>query len=68
VRSINDRFLGDVDIPGFPLRFSEFPGHLRLEAPTLGEHNSEILRECLGYPDARIRALEAEGILHRGPR
>lgn len=68
VRSINDRFLGNFDVPGFPLRFSEFPGHLPLEAPTLGEHNSEILRECLGYSPERIRALEAEGILHRGPR
>jgi CoA:oxalate CoA-transferase len=68
VRSINDRFLGDFDVPGFPLRFSEFPGHLPLEAPTLGENNGEILRDYLGYPPDRIRALEAEGVLRRGPR
>jgi CoA:oxalate CoA-transferase len=68
VRTVNDRFLGEFDIPGFPLRFSRFPEPLPLEAPTLGEHNEQILRDGLGYSDARIKQLEADGILHRGPR
>jgi crotonobetainyl-CoA:carnitine CoA-transferase CaiB-like acyl-CoA transferase len=67
VRRINDRFLGEFDVPGFPLRFSEFPP-VDLEAPTLGQHNGEILRDYLGYSPERVRALEAEGILHRGER
>jgi crotonobetainyl-CoA:carnitine CoA-transferase CaiB-like acyl-CoA transferase len=45
VRTVSDRFLGELELPGFPLRFSEFPHHLELEAPILGEHNEEILRE-----------------------
>jgi crotonobetainyl-CoA:carnitine CoA-transferase CaiB-like acyl-CoA transferase len=65
---VSDRFLGELELPGFPLRFSEFPRHLELEAPILGEHNEEILRELLGLEPDRIRQLETAGILHRGPR
>jgi CoA:oxalate CoA-transferase len=68
VRTVNDRFLGEIQIPGFPLRFSEFPRHLDLEAPTLGEHNEVILRDLLGWEPERIRQLEAKGILQSGPR
>ena len=68
IRTINDRFVGDYDVPGFPLRFSEFPEPREMTAPTLGEHNAEVLHEYLGYPPERVRQLEADGILHRGPR
>ena len=68
VRTVNDRFLGEIQIPGFPLRFSEFPRHLDLEAPTLGEHNEEILRDLLGWDPRRITELESKGILQHGPR
>ncbi|MGH7932041.1 MAG: CaiB/BaiF CoA transferase family protein [Candidatus Binataceae bacterium] len=68
VRTVSDRFLGEFELPGFPLRFSEFPGHLELEAPTLGEHNEAVLHDYLGYTPDRIRKLEAGGVLHRGPR
>src|SRR5713101_855363 len=67
VRTIRDRFLGEFDIPGFPLRFSEY-GELELEAPALGEHNAQILGEYLGYPATRIDELQARGVLNRGPR
>ncbi len=68
VRTISDRFLGEFDVPGFPLRFSRSPRHPQLEAPTLGENNRSILSEYLGYSPDRIEALEAEGVLHHGPR
>ncbi|MGH7841693.1 MAG: CaiB/BaiF CoA transferase family protein [Candidatus Binataceae bacterium] len=68
VQTIEDRFLGTFDVPGFPLRFSEFPDRRAMTAPTLGEHNAEILRDYLGYPQERVQQLEADGILHRGPR
>jgi crotonobetainyl-CoA:carnitine CoA-transferase CaiB-like acyl-CoA transferase len=67
VRTISDRFLGDFDVPGFPLRFSDF-GELALEAPTLGEHNAEILRDYLGYSATQIEALEASRVLSWGER
>jgi crotonobetainyl-CoA:carnitine CoA-transferase CaiB-like acyl-CoA transferase len=68
VRRINDRFLGEFDVPGFPLRFSQHPPRPLRDAPTLGEDNELVLREYLGYPPQRIRELEAAGVLHRGPR
>jgi len=68
VLKVSDRFLGELERPGFPLRFSEFPRHLDLEAPILGEHNEEVLRELLGLRPERIRQLETTGILHRAAR
>ncbi len=68
VRTIKDRFLGEFDVPGFPLRFSAFPGELPLDAPTLGEHNGQVLRDYLGYSPERISKLEADGIIRSGPR
>jgi crotonobetainyl-CoA:carnitine CoA-transferase CaiB-like acyl-CoA transferase len=68
VRKIHDRFLGEFDVPGFPLRFSEFPGELTLAAPLLGEHNSDVLSGHLGYSAERVAALEAAGVLCRGER
>jgi crotonobetainyl-CoA:carnitine CoA-transferase CaiB-like acyl-CoA transferase len=68
VRTVNDRFLGAFDLPGFPLRFSGYGRHPEMEAPTLGEHNGAVLREYLGYSAERIATLEREGVLHRGER
>lgn len=63
VRTICDRALGTFDIPGMPLRFSEFPEELDLQAPFLGEHNAEVLGEVLGYDASRIAALQNDGVL-----
>ena len=68
VRKIHDRVMGDFEVPGFPLRFSEFPGELELAAPLLGEHNARILSQYLGYAPADIGRLEREGVLHQLPR
>jgi crotonobetainyl-CoA:carnitine CoA-transferase CaiB-like acyl-CoA transferase len=68
VRSIHDRVLGEFQVPGFPLRFSEFPGELTLEAPFLGEHNHEVLEKYLGYPASRVKELETNGVLYHADR
>ena len=67
VRTVHDRILGDLEVPGFALRFSEFPGTLDLQAPLLGEHNEEVLTEWLGYSTDEVRELEQKGILRSGP-
>ncbi len=67
VRTVTDRSFGQLDVPGFPLRFSEFPGMLDLEAPYLGEHNRSILRDHLGMTDAAIDAMERSGALCHEP-
>ncbi|HKD76676.1 MAG TPA: CoA transferase, partial [Ktedonobacterales bacterium] len=68
VTTIEDRFIGRFDVPGFPLRFSAFPEEPQPPAPTLGQHNAEVLHDYLGYSEQRIERLEADGILCRGER
>ena len=65
VRTIVDREFGELDIPGMPLKFSEFPNELRLETPSLGEHNEEVLSTYLSYTPEQVRILESEGVLRR---
>jgi succinyl-CoA:(S)-malate CoA-transferase subunit B len=40
-------------------RLSETPGSIRSLGPKLGEHTDEILREVLGFDDAKIARLRA---------
>lgn len=63
VRKVRDRMLGEFDLPGFALRFSEFPRPLELEAPFLGEHNESVLSEYLGCTPERLREFEKKGVL-----
>lgn len=63
IRTINDRLAGEFEIPGFPLKFSDFPEPLELEAPLLGEHNREVLVDFLGHDAADYERLLASGVL-----
>ncbi len=63
VRTVSDRGLGEFQIPGMPLRFSQFPDTLTLEAPYLGEHNETVLRERLGMSDEDIGQLRENKVL-----
>ena len=67
VAKVHDRVLGDFEVPGFPIRFSEFPTAPDLQAPLLGEHNEMILRKYLGYREERIDALRAQRVLLSKP-
>jgi len=64
VRRVPDPILGEVTIPGFPLKFSAFPTLLPLAAPLLGEHNTSVLRQALQLADTEIAHLTATGVLH----
>jgi crotonobetainyl-CoA:carnitine CoA-transferase CaiB-like acyl-CoA transferase len=48
--------------PGWPMRWSFLEQHHRRGAPTLGEHNREILTE-LGLDADEIAALERDGVI-----
>lgn len=64
VTRMRDRLLGEIDLPGFPLKFSAFPKDLELHAPTLGEHNREILERYLAYGTEQVAELERSGALY----
>lgn len=49
--------------PGWPVQFSFASEHHRRGAPTLGEHNREILAEDLGLTDDDIDALARDGVI-----
>ena len=55
--------LGTIQSLGFPVHLSESPAQLRSLAARVGEHSARILEERLGYANARIDELEAEGII-----
>ena len=65
VQTVNDPILGEFQVPGFPLKFSDTPGAADLVAPFFGEHNHETLMKHLGYTADRIKKLKQQGILHR---
>jgi crotonobetainyl-CoA:carnitine CoA-transferase CaiB-like acyl-CoA transferase len=66
VRQVSDPILGEVTIPGFPFKFSEFPEELTLQAPFLGEHNGEVLTQYLGRSGEEVEAFYRQGVLHQG--
>jgi len=64
VRTIRDAvYGGEIDVPGFPLKFSDFPEELPLTAPTLGQHNRDILTTYLKKTPEDVDRLRAEGVL-----
>ena len=50
--------------PVFRSSFSEFPDELSLHAPTLGQHNEEVLTSYLGRSVEEVRQLrEGAGVV-----
>lgn len=51
---------GRIPQIGFPVKFSETPGEMRLPPPVLGQHTDEILRE-IGYAETDIEVMRNSG-------
>ena len=47
----------------FPVKFRGEQLPAPTPAPSVGQHTDEVLREVLGYDEARIRALREKGAL-----
>lgn len=54
---------GKITMTGNQVKFSNNKASIRMPAPTLGQHNHEILKELLNYSDAEIEQLISDGIL-----
>ena len=63
---VPDAELGALPMHNIVPRWSDTPGQFRLPAPSLGQHNDEIVREVLG--DAALLRMQANGALVSGQR
>ncbi|RJQ79163.1 MAG: CoA transferase [Desulfobacteraceae bacterium] len=54
---------GDINIPGYPIHFSQNRAGTRQPAPAMGEHTETVLRE-IGYSALEIEALRQDGIIN----
>ena len=61
-------FVGLQPHPSPPYRVGKEPFSIVSAAPTLGEHNEEILKTVLGIEDEEITRLESMGVIGNRPR
>ena len=66
VRTVHDPVAGSFQIPGMPIKTSDYRADLPYVAPLLGQHNGEILAELLAMGNTEIEALTARGVLVAG--
>lgn len=55
--------IGELDVPGLPFRYASVERWLRNAAPTLGQHNREVLGRIVGLDDETLDQLEASGVI-----
>ncbi|HEX2381056.1 MAG TPA: CoA transferase [Acidimicrobiales bacterium] len=60
------RVTGEHELPAMPFRFSRVDHWLQGPAPTIGQHNDEVLTE-LGLSPAEIAALREAGVVGERP-
>jgi crotonobetainyl-CoA:carnitine CoA-transferase CaiB-like acyl-CoA transferase len=59
--------VGAVPLPSLPFRYERIAHWLRTPAPTLGQHNEQLLGGILGLSRNELEELEAEGIIGKTP-
>ncbi|MDY0066380.1 MAG: CoA transferase, partial [Steroidobacteraceae bacterium] len=62
-RRLARALVGEHRYPEFPLRFSEAICRQRTPAPTLGQHNEEVLTGLLGVAPEELAALRQAGVI-----
>ncbi len=65
---IDHPVVGRMATPTWPFRFASVDRWLRTPAPTLGQHNHDILVDDLGIDEARYRELENTQIIGDRPQ
>jgi CoA:oxalate CoA-transferase len=61
--NVEQMLSGAIPMPGTVFKMSETPGDPTSPAPFLGEHNSEVYTELLGYSEEKIAELMDKGII-----
>jgi crotonobetainyl-CoA:carnitine CoA-transferase CaiB-like acyl-CoA transferase len=59
--------VGPMPLPSLPFRYAGVDRWLRAPAPTLGQHNDEVLGDLLGVAADERAALEADGVIGTRP-
>jgi CoA:oxalate CoA-transferase len=67
IRHASDPSLGEFDLPGFPVKFSNYPDRTDLRASRVGEDNEAVLRDLLGLSDSAIAELYSAQVLIKAP-
>lgn len=65
LQEVERAFIGLHSQPSMPIREGGRPHSIRTAAPTLGQHNREILSGLLGLSDAEVTELARKGIIGR---
>ena len=55
--------LGEIPVPGIPIKLSSSPGSIDRPAPKLGEHNEEVYCGLLGLKSREFERLRQEKII-----
>lgn len=63
ITSVEHPTAGTVRSPGFPVKLEKSPASIRIPAPTLGQHNEEILCNILGYTKEQVNDLRKAGVI-----
>jgi crotonobetainyl-CoA:carnitine CoA-transferase CaiB-like acyl-CoA transferase len=55
--------LGNLPLPGLPIKLSLTPGSIRSRAPKIGEHNKEIYCGLLGFARKELNELRKKDVI-----
>ena len=61
-------FVGEQPNPSAPWRLGDDPIRISSSAPTLGQHNQDILGGMLGLSNGQMASLSSDGIIGNKPR
>ena len=59
--------VGPREYPGIPWKLKRAPGRVQRPAPTLGQHNNQVLGDLLGLSARELEDLEHQGIIGTMP-
>lgn len=63
VLNVDHPTAGEIQMTGFPYKFSQTPAEVHRPPPLLGEHNEKVLIELLGYSPAEVTHLREQGAI-----
>ena len=66
--TIDHPVVGAHPTPTMPFRYGSVPHWLRAPAPTIGQHNEEILGGLLGHDAQELASLETAGVIGTRPQ